>query len=150
MLDSQAMQDGRLQIVDVYRIFENVVAIIVRLSDGQTALDAPARHPYRKTPGMMVAAVVGSGKFALTVHGSAKLARPHDQRVIQHTSLLEIEDQTSGGLIDTFALQRNISRQVVVLLPLRHQDTRIPKIYVLRRSGELGLPPEAIKVSLSR
>src|SRR5207244_10624068 len=65
----------------------------------------------------MVAAIVGSGKFALAVDGPAKLAGPNDQCVIQHTSLLEIAYQAGRRLVDAFALQRNIARQVVVLIP---------------------------------
>ena len=117
VINSQTMKDGRLQVVDVHGILEDVVGIVVGLADGQTALDTAPSHPHRETAGVMVATVVRSGEFTLTVHGSAKLSGPHDQCVIQHTSLLEIEDQSSRGLIDPLALQRNVSRQVVVLIP---------------------------------
>src|SRR5690349_6230063 len=93
VLDSEAMQDGGLQVVDVHRIFENVVAIIVGFADGQAALDSTAGHPNRKTPRMMIASVVGSRKFSLAVHRSAKFTRPDDQRVVQHAALLEVEDE---------------------------------------------------------
>src|SRR5215467_5732178 len=78
VLDSEAMQDSGLQVVGVDRIFENVVAIIVGLADGEAALDSPACEPDRKTARVMVAAIVGSGEFPLAIYGSAKFTRPND------------------------------------------------------------------------
>src|SRR5438045_9759689 len=66
---------------------------------------------------MMVAAIVGSREFSLAVDSSAEFARPHDKCVIQHAALLEIEDQPGRRLIDAFALQGNVSRQIVMLIP---------------------------------
>src|SRR5262249_42673494 len=117
VLDSQTMQDSRLQVVNVYRIFENVVAIIVGLADGEAALNPTTGHPNRKTARVMVASIVCAGELALAVHGSAELAGPNDQGIIQHAALLQIENQTGGGLIDACALQGNVARQVVVLVP---------------------------------
>src|SRR6266571_6269064 len=45
VVDSQTMQDRGLQVVDVDRVFNNVIAIIIRLAEGDAFLDATARHP---------------------------------------------------------------------------------------------------------
>lgn len=46
VIDSKAIQDSRLQVMDVHGIFDDVVGVVVGLADGQTALDAAASHPY--------------------------------------------------------------------------------------------------------
>src|SRR5256885_17054760 len=89
------MQDSRLQVMDVHGVVDDVVAIIVRFADAQTRLNTAAGHPNRKTARMMVAAIVRPGELALAVDGPAKFSGPHHQCVIQHASLLEIENQ--GG-----------------------------------------------------
>src|SRR5205807_3120847 len=117
VINAEAMQDGGLQVVDMHWIFEDVVGIVVRLADAQAALDAAAGHPNGETAGMMVAAIVRGGELALAIHGAAKFAGPHDESVVQHASLLEIEHQSGGRLIDAPALQSDVSRQVVMLIP---------------------------------
>src|SRR5205807_2480163 len=97
--------------------------IIICFADAQTTLNSAARHPDRETPRVMVAAIVGSGKFALAVDGPAKLAGPNDQCVIQHTSLLEIAYQAGRRLVDAFALQRDMPFRIAPLAcqsPGRH------------------------------
>src|SRR3712207_6828604 len=56
MVDTETVQDRRLQVMNVDRIGHDVVAEIVRFADHRAGLYAPARHPHRETPRMMVAA----------------------------------------------------------------------------------------------
>src|SRR5205814_9116127 len=57
VVDSQAMQDGGLQVVDVDGVFNNVIAIIIRLAETDAWLDAAARHPDAEAAWVMVAPV---------------------------------------------------------------------------------------------
>ena len=38
--------------------------------------------------------------------GTAKLAAPDDQDIIQHPALFEVGDQTCNGLVDLFSFDR--------------------------------------------
>ena len=66
---------------------------------------------------MMVAAVVRFRQLALAVDRAAELAAPDDQRVVQQPALLQIADQRRRRLIGVAALEREIARQIVVLVP---------------------------------
>src|SRR3984957_4557431 len=113
MINTEAMQDGGLQVVDVHGIFEDVIGKVISLTDAQASLDPAAGHPNGEAARVMVAAVVRGAELALAIHGAAKFAGPYDECVIQHAALLEIEHQSGRGLIDAFTLQRDVSRQVV-------------------------------------
>src|SRR5690242_11676487 len=87
VIDAEAVQDGGLQIVDVDRVFGDVVAVIVGLTQRDTGLDAATRQPSGEAARVMIAAVVGGREPALAVYRSAKFAPPNDQRLIQHAAL---------------------------------------------------------------
>src|SRR5262245_55726123 len=65
----------------------------------------------------MIAAVVILREFPLTVDGPAKLSAPNHQRVVQQSSLFKIDNQRRRSLIGPFALQSDVARQIVVLVP---------------------------------
>ena len=65
----------------------------------------------------MIAPVVGVGELALAEHRAPELAAPDDERLVEQTALLEIRDERRGRLIRPTALQREIARQIVVLVP---------------------------------
>src|SRR5205807_7570728 len=81
VIDAQRMQDSRVQVVYVYGIFHDVVAIIVGLAESDARLDAASGQPHGEAAGMMIAAVVVLGQFALAIDGPAKLAAPDHQRI---------------------------------------------------------------------
>src|SRR5437660_1022860 len=88
VVDAQAVQHGRVQIMHVNRIGRDVVAELIGLAEAQTALDAAASQPEGEAARMMVAAVILRGQLALTVDGPAELAAPDYQRVVEQTALL--------------------------------------------------------------
>ena len=104
VVDAQAMQDRGVQVVDVDRIPDDVVAEIVGRAVGDPGPDAAAGQPDGEAAGMMVAAVVVGRQPALAVDGSAELAAPDDQRVVEQPALLEVPDQCRRGAIGVAAL----------------------------------------------
>ncbi len=104
VLHAQAVQNRSLQVVDVHRVLDDVVAILVGLTHRDAGLDAAARHPHREASGMMVAAVIGGREAALAVNGAPEFAAPDHQRVVEHAALFEVGDERGGGLIG-FAAQ---------------------------------------------
>jgi len=58
VVDAQAVQDRRLQVVDVHRVACDVVAVVVRLADRQPRPYAAARQPDRETARVVIAPVL--------------------------------------------------------------------------------------------
>ncbi len=99
VVDAQAVQDRGVQVVDVDRVFRDVVAEVVGLAVGDAGLDAAAGQPDREAARMMVAAVVVGRQLALAVDRAAELAAPDDERVVQQAALLEVLDEGRAGLV---------------------------------------------------
>src|SRR5690349_14941246 len=93
-------------------ILNDVVAIVVGLAIGDSALDAPTGHEDRKAARMMISAVVGHREIALRVHGPAKFASPYDKGIVEHPTLLQVLDQGGCGLVGVIALAANRFRKV--------------------------------------
>src|ERR1041385_934251 len=118
VIDAQTMQDGGLDVVHMDGVLHNVVAVIVGLADREARLDAPTCHPDREATAMMIAAVLGRGEAALTIYGPAEFSTPDYQSVIEHSTLLQVEDQAGGCTIDIFAALRQILRQISMMVPI--------------------------------
>jgi len=65
MIDAQEMHKCGLKIMDMYRIFHNVVTKIISFTIGESFFDPCAGHPNSKTPGMMIPAIIILGQFTL-------------------------------------------------------------------------------------
>jgi len=81
MVEPQAAQDRGIEIVDVHRIADDVVAIIVGLAVLDAAANAGPREPHAEATAVMVPAMIVRGELALAVDRPAKLAAPDHQRV---------------------------------------------------------------------
>src|SRR5579862_806209 len=117
VIDAQAIKYGGLDVVNVNRVFDNVIAVVVRLADGDSALDPPARHPHGEAARMVVAAIVGAAEFALAINGAAEFTAPNHQSVIQHAALLQVLYQARTRLVHALALKGNVTGKVIVLVP---------------------------------
>ena len=95
VIDAHAVQDGRVEIVQVDRILDRAIAEIVGLAVDGAGLGAAAGHPHRETTRVVVAAILVRAEAALAVDGAAEFAAPDDERVIEQASLAQIADQ--GG-----------------------------------------------------
>src|SRR5262245_4504441 len=111
------MEQRGVEVVDVHRILDDVVTVVVGGAVRDARLEPAPRRPERKTTAMMIAAVIGCRQRALAVHGAAELASPDDERVVEQAALLEILDERRGRLIDVEALAANLPRQIAVLVP---------------------------------
>lgn len=74
VVDAEAVEGGGLEVVDVDRVFDDVVAVVVGFAVGDARLDAAAGHPEGEAAAVVVAAVVGLGEGPLGVDGAAELA----------------------------------------------------------------------------
>lgn len=76
VVDSQAMQDRCVQVMNVHGLVRDIIAEIVRLSMNHTRLDATAREPHSEIPWMVVATVIVLRQCSLTVDSPPKLPAP--------------------------------------------------------------------------
>src|SRR6266545_7729924 len=74
VIESEKLQDRRVQVVDVYAVFDSVEAELVGAADRDAGFDPAAREPHRECVGMMITAVVGS----LRHRRSPEFAAPDD------------------------------------------------------------------------
>src|SRR5262245_49281568 len=96
MIQSQKMQDGGLQIVDVDAVLGGTEAEFVGGAESDAGLDAAAGQPHGK--GLDV--VIPADGFAALAHGrAAELAAPDDERVVEEAALLQIAHERGTGLI---------------------------------------------------
>ena len=65
VIDSQLVQDRCVQVANVRRILNDVVAVIVGRSVFASGLNSRAGHPKSKTTAVMIAAMVVFGKLTL-------------------------------------------------------------------------------------
>src|SRR5439155_750040 len=87
MIDAQAAQNCRLQIMDVDGVAHDVIAMVVGFAQSDPRLYAAAGHPDREAARMMVSTVLGGGQAALAINGPAELSAPDHKRVAQHSTL---------------------------------------------------------------
>src|SRR5947209_17817253 len=117
MVDAHQIENSCIDIANMHRIADYVIAEIVRLAIYHSTLDAPAGHPHGVTARMMVAAVIIVAQFALAIDGASKFSTPHDERIIEHAALFQIEDKAFAGMVNVAALQRQVAGQIAVVVP---------------------------------
>lgn len=64
VVNTHQMQQGCLEVVDVDRVFGNVVAEVVGFSIGNAGFATASGHPDGEAAGRVVAAIVGFGELS--------------------------------------------------------------------------------------
>jgi hypothetical protein len=90
MVNPHQVQNGRIQVADMDRVFQNVVTEFICFAVHNSTLHATTCHPDRKAFWVMIASIVGFAQWALAIDGSSKFAPPYYECVIQHPTLSEI------------------------------------------------------------
>lgn len=90
VVDAKAMQHGRVQIMNVNRLVDNVVAEIIGFAVDNTRFDTATCHPFGVATWMMVTTVIGFRQATLAIDRSAKFSAPDYEGIIKHATLLEI------------------------------------------------------------
>ena len=117
VVNTQAMKNRSVEIVNFDRIACDVVTEIIRLANTQPAFHAAAAQPYRKAARMMMAPIVGFCQLALRIYGAPEFATPNHQRVVEHPTLFQIQNQGRRSLIRVAGLLRQMVRAFTVLIP---------------------------------
>ena len=81
VIETQQMQHGSVEIVDVAGVFDDVIGEVVGFSVDSAGPGAAAGHPHGEAARVVVAAVIGFRNSALAVNGAAEFAAPDDEGV---------------------------------------------------------------------
>ena len=73
VVDAHQVHDGRLEVVHMHRVLDDVVADLVGFTVGDAGTDAAAGHPVGETARMMVAPVIGACDIAIELHNNGEL-----------------------------------------------------------------------------
>ena len=117
VVDAHQMQQGSVEIVNVYRIFDDIVAEIVGFSVTDPGFDTGAGHPHCEAARVVITAIIGRAELTLRINGPAELPAPYHERVVEQAAAFQVHDQCAGGLVGSFALLRNGLRQAAMLVP---------------------------------
>src|SRR5579871_3244783 len=97
MIQAQQMQQRRLEIVDVDRIFNDVESQIVGFTIDEAGFDSSARQPHGERLRVVVAAQAATERgIGLNHWGTTEFAAPDDERFVQQAALLQVFDQGGG------------------------------------------------------
>ena len=118
MVETQAVEDRGVQVVDVDLVLHHIEAEIIGLSDDLASLDSPSGHPHAEGRSMMVPPeLVGLRPAVLQEGGTAELTSPDDEGGVEESPLLEIFYQGSSRLVRGGADTLQVLVQVSVVVP---------------------------------
>lgn len=110
VIDPEEMQHRRVKIVHMHGILDRGVAELVGGAMGDTSLDpASAEEHGERIDVVIPTTALGHGS-------SSELTAKDDQRVLEHSPLLEVHDQSRGPLVDQVRgfLKRILDPTVVI------------------------------------
>src|SRR5581483_11038178 len=142
VIEAQALQDRRLQIVNVHFVLDYAHAQFVRLADHRAALHAAAGHPEAPCQRMEVTAAVADFVGIANLHQrrASEFARPDDQGRIEQTALFQVFDQSRGRFIGDVAVLFQLGVEVRMIVPacVVDHDEAHPALYQPARQQAVG------------
>jgi len=114
VIESELVEDGGVDVVDVGFIDDGVVADLVGLAVADAAFDSTAGHPGGEAMGVVVAA--GFGGF-LCEGEPSEFAAPDDEGVFEEAALIEVGEESGDGGIGFAGELTVVSFDVVVAVP---------------------------------
>ena len=99
VVQSQAVQDGGMQVVQMVDVFGGLDAQLVGGSDHGAPLDAGAGKPHDHGVLVVVAARMGAEEVHGVVGGAAELAAPDHQGFVEQPPPLEVLEETGHRLV---------------------------------------------------
>ena len=134
MIDTQQTKERGVEIADVYRVFDDVVAKVIGLAVRDSGVRTASRKPDCEASRMMVPSIIRFGEAALTIDGTAELPAPNHQRIVKHSSALQVGYQGIAGAVGCSTKFRKIANSIAVNVPP-------PLIDLGKPHASLGHPP---------
>ena len=117
VVNPQLMQQGGVQVVNVDRLGDRVVAKLVCFTVRQSRLHAAAGKPDCEAARMVVASVSLFGHHSLAVDGAPEFAAPDYERFVEQPATVQDFNERRRGLVRIGALFRKLLGQRTVLVP---------------------------------
>ena len=117
MVDTEAVQDGRVEVAQVRGVLGDVIAELIRGAVLVAGLHAAAGEPDGEGTAVVVAPGARVAEATLAERRAAELGREDHQRVLEHAARLQVLDQGGGRLVDVVALVGQLTREGDVLVP---------------------------------
>ena len=117
MVITKEVQYRRLKIVNMNRIFDNIISQFVCFSINDSRFYSSSGHPDAKATGMMIAAIITVLKGALAIVGPAKFATPDYQCFVQHAPVFQVLYQCSRSLINVLGKLPGSIGQIRMSIP---------------------------------
>src|SRR5262249_26646557 len=118
MIEPETMQNRRVQIVDMYLVFDDLQTKIVCPPNHASSLDPAAGHPQAESKRMVVTPFSALLRVVALNHGSSsEFASPDYEGGIEQAALLEILDEGSCGLVGDAAVSLQIFLQLIMVIP---------------------------------
>src|SRR5690606_7371066 len=111
------VQDGSVKVMNVDRIFDNIITKIVSFSIYDAGFYTASGHPEAEAPRVMVAAVVILLQLALRIVRSSEFTTPYHQCLIEKTALFQVGYQGGRSLIDILCLSSHFIGEITMLIP---------------------------------
>ena len=127
MIDSQQMQDRRLDIVHMDGIFNRMKSEVIGATDRLSHSDSSTRHPHGEGLGVMVASLGSPQRRARFHHRrSPEFTTPNHQGILEHSALFQILNQRGTRLVGLSTLVAHTLFHVAVVIPTRVIDLDKP------------------------
>ena len=117
VIDSEEVEKGCMEVVDLQRVFNGLVAPLVGGAEDCSGFDPGSRHPERETEFVVIPAIATLGEWS-----PAELSGPQDKGIIQHAAGLEILKQSRDWLIYRARVVSMILLQATVGIPAVFSD----------------------------
>ena len=112
VIDSQEMEDRRVQVVDLDLVFDGVVTVVVGGAIDRSPLDPAAGHPHGEPIGIVIAAIgpLGHG-------GAAELSAPDNECAVEQTASFQVGEEARDRFVDGAGVVLMAAFQARVLVP---------------------------------
>ena len=122
VIDTHTVENGGIELVEMHRIFCDIIAEIIGFAVGHSGLDPSPGHPHAEVARVMVSTVALPGQFSLAVGGTPEFSTEDNKCVLKHSPFLQVLDQGCGWLIYIKTLILDFLGQVAVLIPAPVKD----------------------------
>src|SRR5579872_6590372 len=118
MIDAEQVQKRRLQVMNMYRLFDDSPSNLVGFADHLAPFDATAGAPQAESKGMMIAPAdrLETGTV-FAQRRAAEFRGPHDQRRVEQAALFEIVQHGGDRLIGHQAVVPELFVEIAVVIP---------------------------------
>ena len=92
------MQDRGVQVMEIDRVLDGVVTVVIGTAVLDPSLDATSSHPESESPRVVVAAPSLRGHFG--ARATTELAAPDDERLVEQAAAFQVREQPGYRLVD--------------------------------------------------